>query len=534
MSSLEERFKALREEGLADKEIVRRIFEENLDADIDEIQKMTGMAKLDIGRIKGQVSRWRKRAEEGAEEAPPAEEKELEPRQLVAQFGREGLNQIKKERLEKVLKMAPGVSGKTIPWILHKWDINARLRDDPMELYNMLHYDAGLRPNIATSIVKDVFSVEEEFADLLYQRGEQPIFFRPTGYGYGAPPTFVGWGQPPPATAPPVAVGWGYGQPPPATTPAAPTTPGTAPPPIYLFPAPTSPGAPSWIGGQPSPGPYLTREEYIKMQREHEEKSRLDRLEDRMSKMDVEQKERMSKFDRDLAGALTGLKEEIFERIDETLKPKEEKVVLPLLDEKGTPVVDEKGVARTVEVPPHMAPYILMGMRRGLTEADIRTIIREESGKPALTAEEVRRIVREEGKPTPIEEHPRLKELTEALKKTEERYNELKDAMEAEERERLKETIDRLEDRIEKLRGEVGKGEYREDTFRMLDTSVRELAGILREKRPMETAKEILVAPGVTPTRPPSERAGEEERGGVLRELGKHGLVARVIERVRR
>jgi len=30
--------------------------------------------------------------------------------------------------------MAPGVSKKSVPWILHKWDVNARLRDDPMEV----------------------------------------------------------------------------------------------------------------------------------------------------------------------------------------------------------------------------------------------------------------------------------------------------------------------------------------------------------------------------------------------------------------
>ena len=465
--------------------------------------------------------------------------------------------------------MAPGVSGKTIPWILHKWDINARLRDDPMELYNMLHYDAGLRPNIATSIVKDVFSVEEEFADLLYQRGEQPIFFRPPGYGYGAQPTFVGWGQPAPATAP---IGWGYGQPPPAPgAPSKPATPTPAPP-VYLFPPPT--GAPSWTGWQPSAGPYLTREEYIKMQREQEEKSRLAKLEERMGKMDTEQKERMSKLDKDLAGALTSLKEEIFERIGETLKPKEDKVVLPLLDEKGAPVVDEKGVARTVEVPTHMAPYIMTGMRRGLTEDDIRRIVQEE-GKPreekvvlplvdekgtlvrdektgevktitvpsnmtpfimtgmrrGLTEDDIRKIVREEAKPP--EETPTVKELKSRLDKAEERYDELKETMEAEDRKRIEDTIKGLQGEIKTLRSRPA-GQYSEDTFRLLDSTLNRLADILEGRKPSETLKDILLPQGVTGARPPSEKASETERGGVLEQLRKEGLVVRVVERLRR
>lgn len=52
----------------------------------------------------------------------------------MAQFGREGLNKIKRERLRSVLDMASGVSKKSVPWILHKWDVNTHLKDDPMEV----------------------------------------------------------------------------------------------------------------------------------------------------------------------------------------------------------------------------------------------------------------------------------------------------------------------------------------------------------------------------------------------------------------
>lgn len=58
--TLEEKFARLREEGLTDKKIVRQVFEEDLKTSTKELVKITGMSKLDIGRIKGTVSRLAK------------------------------------------------------------------------------------------------------------------------------------------------------------------------------------------------------------------------------------------------------------------------------------------------------------------------------------------------------------------------------------------------------------------------------------------------------------------------------------------
>jgi len=72
LETLEEKFVRLREEGLSDKEILRGVLEENFDSDIDELVRITGMGKLDIGRIKGSVSRVLKRRQEKKEvETPP-------------------------------------------------------------------------------------------------------------------------------------------------------------------------------------------------------------------------------------------------------------------------------------------------------------------------------------------------------------------------------------------------------------------------------------------------------------------------------
>jgi len=72
LETLEEKFTRLREGGLSDKEILREVFEENLDADIDELVRITGMSKLDIGRVKGSVSRSlkRRKVKKRAEEPP--------------------------------------------------------------------------------------------------------------------------------------------------------------------------------------------------------------------------------------------------------------------------------------------------------------------------------------------------------------------------------------------------------------------------------------------------------------------------------
>jgi hypothetical protein len=71
--------------------------------------------------------------------------------------------------------------------ILHKWDINPRVQDDPNAFYEMLHNDAGLKPNIAISIAKDVFSLEEQYADILEDKGEKPIFISGSPRVSGSP-----------------------------------------------------------------------------------------------------------------------------------------------------------------------------------------------------------------------------------------------------------------------------------------------------------------------------------------------------------
>jgi len=74
--SLEEKIRILQEEGLPSNKIVERIFEEDLGADVNILASTLQMSKLDIGRIKGRLSRLKKIREEKAKpptEAPPEE-----------------------------------------------------------------------------------------------------------------------------------------------------------------------------------------------------------------------------------------------------------------------------------------------------------------------------------------------------------------------------------------------------------------------------------------------------------------------------
>ena len=125
-----------RDEGADDDEILREVFESNPNADIKKLVEVTGPTGLTIGRIKGQVSIRRKRdsrasgkhLREGERDLRASgkhleegEVSEPDARQLVAQYGREGLNKLKRGFLRKTLALAPGMADKTGEWILRKW-----------------------------------------------------------------------------------------------------------------------------------------------------------------------------------------------------------------------------------------------------------------------------------------------------------------------------------------------------------------------------------------------------------------------------
>jgi len=90
-------FEKPRDEGADDDEILREVFESNPNADAKKLAEITGLTGLTIGRAKGQVSIRRKRdSRASGKHLEEGEVSEPDARQLVAQYGREGLNKLKR------------------------------------------------------------------------------------------------------------------------------------------------------------------------------------------------------------------------------------------------------------------------------------------------------------------------------------------------------------------------------------------------------------------------------------------------------
>jgi hypothetical protein len=129
-------------------------------------------AKVAEGLKKTWVGR-REKIREVAEKARKVEE--MPPEQLVALFGREGLDELKLRRLIDMLDIAPNVTSSQKRWIEQRWKTYERMRSDPQELFRVLKDEAGVKDKIASAIVQAVFSLESEYADVLARRGE-PVF----------------------------------------------------------------------------------------------------------------------------------------------------------------------------------------------------------------------------------------------------------------------------------------------------------------------------------------------------------------------
>jgi hypothetical protein len=259
------------------------------------------------------------------------------------------------------------------------------------------------------------------------------------------------------------------------------------------------------------------------MMREREEKSRLDRLE-----------ERLNKLDKDFAGALTSLKDDIFQRLDErerSVPGVQYEEVQEYIDAKGNVCHPDKAVSlRVRRIPIREERKTAAEQFKELKEAGLIVTPKEmmemlEKRKPAVES---------------VEEHPTVKSMREkleeykgALDEYKKDYEKLKDTMADEERKRMQNTITKLEDRITDLMTR-GAGEWRTDEMRVISGLLTDIKDLLKERKPITEVKDILLPQGVTPAKPPSEKAGEAERGSVLEELGKKGLVVRVVERLRR
>jgi len=387
------------------------------------------------------------------------------------------LNQVKRRRLESILNIAPGVGSRVVPFIMHKWDSNSQVRDNPQELFNFLHQEAGLKPNSANSIVRDVFSVEEEYSDLLARSGIPSFFYRATP-AQQYPPQYYGYN---PAQYPWTGIG-----------PQAPSAPATWPPSGFQ-------GYPQYQY-QPQQSPFVTREDFIKWTRESEETRKYENLRKEVT---------------GLADSVSKVKGEILSALGERTPEGQFEEVREYIDKEGKICDPDKATSLRIR----RVPVV----QRGLSKEDVRDIIEESRGR--ISIEDVRKVVREErgDEKDKVTREELLRATEESAKKAVEAERDREDRRQEEER-RHRETLEAIRTSRPPPTG-VNTPEG------VLATGIHEIGRREPVRILVEGAEKII---GTGPQAPPSTGpAGTEERGGVISELRKHGLVTVVRERVR-
>ncbi|MEM1944151.1 MAG: hypothetical protein QXE50_05870 [Nitrososphaerota archaeon] len=113
------------------------------------------------------------RAEEPEKVKPTTALTEDDIKSIIAMEGREGLNRLKRQRLDEVLRRHPRITPKMHDWILFIWDTNESVKEDPNYLFSSIR-EAGVEPAVAKSIVDAVWSLEYRYANLLMSHGIVP------------------------------------------------------------------------------------------------------------------------------------------------------------------------------------------------------------------------------------------------------------------------------------------------------------------------------------------------------------------------
>lgn len=469
--SLEERFETLRSEGLEVQAAVRKIFEEDINADVKELVRITGLDNLSIGRIKGRVVK----AQKGRAGAPPSEKGETSPYK-----GETDVTEV----LSSVLEGHPDIPEKVREEVLRVSDLKGGLH--PMELPYVLSSMKGIASNTA-NIVSWKYSLALQKAQT---EGKLALPFQWMG--------MTGMTQQQQA-------------------PTGLTVPG-------LFPT----GIPGMQAGGQQPGlgqPYLTRDEFLAA----EEKRRRD---DDMKTLRDESKatrDRLEKIDRDFAGALETLGETLEEKLSrriEDVRGGQFEEVTEFIDAKGNLCKPEEAASTRVR----RVPVAAAVAAKGESAIDVLVKLREADlipGSSKVTLEDVRRVVKEEGPKTPTEtitKEDLTKATEDAARKAREEAEKEAERREAEER-RHRETLEAIRQSRPPPSG-VTTPEG------VIATAITEAGRKEPVRIIVEGAKDIL-GPGSGAAPPPGGTAGEAARGGVLQELRRHGLVARVSERVR-
>jgi len=430
----------------------------------------------DPNRCKGRD--WEAEAEEeelerGEVEAKKLDIKGMTPREVVAQYGIDGLEELMKDRLVRYLGSAPGVSKKTRAWIIQQWDTDESIRRDPNMLYNVLT-ESGVQDRIAWRITNAINALFNELSPLLEgppplfpamrtpvpQRGFWPSMAHPVQRGYPSLPLRSYPQQP--------QYPYGYGQP-------------------Y--------GAPSQQ--------FYTAEDLRREREETEREHRLRKVEEKTSE-------------------ITRTIESLGSQLTRSINELKNTLVTP----QGKYIEEDIAVDENLNPCDPAKAVTVITRRRPVEEKKeslLDTLSKLKDAGLILTPNKISEVVRQVVPQQPAKP-PEVEKLETKLEEYSKKLEEMKEKMEREKVERIKEQLERTSEELKTHRSEITsqpKGEYREDQFRLLDTTLREVAKREPIKVVVELAeKALLPGTGV----PPERKKTPGARGKILDELRKHGL----------
>lgn len=483
-SGLAEAVELLRSKGLNNREIVKEILKRDINVSLDELSQILSMEKTELGLIKGPISKAAKKAaeklkagEKGEGGAPKEEDKGLLRGEVDA-------NQILGRMLEHP-------------------DVPAKVRDDIMLLAE--DTPGGIHPQALVGILLGYKGITQNLANFLAMRYNMALTkasqegkiqswpINPSMMGMGQGSQF-GWG----------GMGWGnqgWGQPLPGF--GGPQTMGQQP--VWG-------GQPGYgYGGVQGPGGYTERD-ILRLRQDWDKEKKLENLEKSLADLVKD----LPNTIKNAIPQVEGQYEEVTEYIDKNgnlCSDPEKAYSLRLIRRPITSAPRESSDVRELKEKVDSLQKSLQDKTIGDLEKSIKAL-----------AEKVDSV----GKRP--EESPEVRELKAQLDQTRSSVTELKETIASKERENLMAKIDSLEDRISHY--STTAGEWKTDEAKLIASELGEIGGIVKEiakKDRMGLVREIIVPESSKP--PLEEAAGEEERGGIIDGLRKHGFTARIIER---
>lgn len=111
---------------------------------------------------------------DSANQMPTQEANPITEREKIYQRGKEGLKEIKKERLENWLASAGGAGSQTQQRIEMMFERNKSVHTNPNVLYNLLDDELSASASFLNTMVQDIFEPEKEHSDVLSSQGYVP------------------------------------------------------------------------------------------------------------------------------------------------------------------------------------------------------------------------------------------------------------------------------------------------------------------------------------------------------------------------